>query len=299
MALVPMHDLLVDAVQREYALGYLEAWDDWSLGAVVQAAEELDSPIIVGFGCSLVNDGWLCNRGIRTFACLARIAAEAAKVPVAVMLNEARTFQHVELGLRHGFNALMLSTAHLEFEENVQMTRKVVEVAHSAGCCVEAELGILEEDENPQAKGIATEPDLAGEFVRKTGIDMLAVSVGNVHRVKRGSVCVDLDSLQRIHEQAEVPLVLHGGTGLEDEQIPDIIQRGVAKINVGSIFRRAFLAELTKKLANQDYTVEIDALGRQDENDLFWNSRCAVKEIAAKLMVLYGSAGKARDLRVR
>lgn len=296
MALAALKDLLGDAIRRRYALGYLEAWDDYSLEAIVEAAEELRSPVIVGFGCSIVNDCWLRKNGIRTFASLARIAAESVTVPVAIMLNEARTFQHIVLGLRYGFNALMLSTAHLSVDENIRTTRMVVDVAHAAQCCVEAELGSLADAQNPMERGAITEPDLACRFVQETGIDALAVSVGNVHRAEIGSVRVDLDSLQRIYDLARVPLVLHGGTGLKDEQIPDIIRRGVAKINVGSFFRRAYLAALTQEITNPKNRADIETLGRHDENDLLWKSRSEIKEIAARLMVLYGSEGKARGM---
>jgi fructose/tagatose bisphosphate aldolase len=137
MPLVPMPELLADAMQGGYAVGYFEAWDGYSLEAVVAAAEAERAPVILGFGCMLIDQGWLERGGIETLGGCGRRVAETCSVPVSLLLNEAHSLEHALRGIDAGFNAVMLC------DGDVDLTARLVEAAHARGVAVEAELGHL------------------------------------------------------------------------------------------------------------------------------------------------------------
>ena len=141
--LIPYMDLLAEARAGGYAVGYFEAWDIYSLEAVLDAAEAEGKPIILGFGGVMMEPGWFEDRGMERLGALGLATAKSARVPVSLLLNEVSTFSQVVRGIQAGFNAVMLETSSLPFAENVRLTRKVVEVAHAAGVGVEGELGTL------------------------------------------------------------------------------------------------------------------------------------------------------------
>ena len=195
MTLVPLPTLLAGALEGGYAVGYFEAWDGYSLEATVDAAEAEQAPVIVGFGCLMVDRAWLDAGGIETLGCLGRAAAERAGVPVSFLLNEAHTFEQAVRGIDAGFNAVMMDTSGWPPAEAATSVARLVGVAHARGVAVEAELGRL-----PTAVGgriddsaaSLTDPDEAAAFARATGVDCLAVSVGNVHLLTGRSAPVDL-----------------------------------------------------------------------------------------------------------
>ena len=241
--LISFNQLLDDALSGGYAVGYFESWDVYSLEAVLEAAEAENAPVILGFGGVMMEPGWLDGGGLERLAALGLETARSAKVPVAFLLNEVTTFDQIQRGLRAGFNAVMLDSSALSYADNVQVTRQIVQVAHEVGAAVEAEFGELP-DASGEMGGVAghlTDPDLAARFVDETGIDALAVSVGNVHTLTRGKADIDWSRLAAIHQAVSLPLVIHGGTGFPDEAIPQAIALGVAKFNYGTVLKRAFL----------------------------------------------------------
>ncbi len=136
-------DLLAHALENHYAICYFEAWDIYSLEAVLEAAEGIRLPVILGFGGAMIEPGWLDSGGIERLGALGTATARSATVPVALILNEVKTFPQIVRGIQAGFNAVMLDTSGLPFKENIALTYKVVEVAHAVSVGVEAELGIL------------------------------------------------------------------------------------------------------------------------------------------------------------
>ncbi|MFQ6076099.1 MAG: class II fructose-bisphosphate aldolase, partial [Candidatus Bathyarchaeia archaeon] len=245
-----MLDMLREAQRKRYAVGYFESWNLESLRAVIEAAEEERSPVIVGFSGSI-----LANRGHRLepYAAIGKIAVKTAAIPAALLLNEASSFRQIIDGLRLGFTSLMMDTSSLPYEKNVQLTKKIVEAAHAEGACVEAQL-----DELPCARdgvlpgGVRetslTDPERAAEFVKKTGVDALAVSVGNVHGLYRAKAKIDFNRLKRLKERIETPLVLHGATGVSDDSARRAIQLGICKVNVGAALRSAFISGMKRSL---------------------------------------------------
>src|SRR5258706_9178390 len=197
MPLATLHSILDHALTHHYAVGYFEAWDLYSLEAVIEAAEALRSPAILGFGAAVTNPAWLDAGGVEELASVARVLAERATVPTAVLFNEAQTHAQALRGVAAGCNCVMLDTSRLNLDDNIAATRRLVDAAHAVGVEVEAELGHLPTagDPNDQASD-ETDPEEAAAFVRATGIDVLAVSIGNVHLLSEGQAALDLERLE-------------------------------------------------------------------------------------------------------
>jgi ketose-bisphosphate aldolase len=295
MALVPMPELLADARSGGYAVGYFEAWDLASLEAVVEAAEAERAPVVLGFGCLLVDQGWLDDGGIETLGRIGRPIAERARVPTCFLLNETHTSEQALRGLDAGFTAVMLHTSGAL--DSVDDVRSLAAVAHARGAAVEGELGAL-----PEATGDAvvefgsslTDPDEAAAFVRETGVDCLAVSVGNVHLLQGRTAHIDLDRLGEIHRRVDVPLVVHGGTGFPPEAVEDAIARGVAKFNVGTVLKQAFLDGIADAVAERsaDHGLH-DLVGSHRPADLLEAGKRRMVPVVRALIRLYGGAGRA------
>jgi ketose-bisphosphate aldolase len=295
MPLVPMTQLLAEARGGGYAVCYCEAWNLESLQAVVEAAEEADSPVITGF-----NGGFLCHPGRSKPENLAYyagmvLALREASVPVTFLLNETDDFSQIEQGIRMGFNAVMVENERLGPDEYRELVKRTVRLAHAAGASVEAALGRLP-DASGSSHGHAevTDPAAVRSFTLDTGIDALGVSVGNVHILTKGKAAIDLDALGRIHDAVQVPLVLHGGTGIEPAHIPPSVRLGVAKVNFGTALKQVYLAAIQRKLAQYHEPLSPHPfVGMGGAQDILMAGREAVKQKARELMTQCGSVGKA------
>jgi ketose-bisphosphate aldolase len=294
MPVVPLPQLLAAAREGGYAVGYFEAWDSYSLEAVVEAAEAERSPVVLGFGCAMVDGAWLDGGGIELLAGMATHAAGTTTVPVSVLFNETHNLEQAKRGVEAGFSAAMVDTCDLTEGEAQQVVAELARWAHQRGAAVEGELGHL-----PNFTGTAvdasgshlTEPDEAAEFVRATGVDCLAVSVGNVHLLEGREAPLQLDRIGAVGQAAGVPLVLHGGTGLTAGAIPAVIAGGVAKINVGTGLKRAFLEAMREALAVD--ASPHDLLGSHKALDAAVVGKAKMRAEVRRLMHLYGSAGRA------
>jgi ketose-bisphosphate aldolase len=294
MPVVPLPQLLAAAREGGYAVGYFEAWDSYSLEAVVEAAEAERSPVVLGFGCAMVDGAWLDAGGIELLAGMATHAAGTTTVPVSVLFNETHTLEQAQRGVEAGFGAAMVDTCDMTEGEAQQVVAELARWAHQRGAAVEGELGHL-----PNFTGTAvdtsgshlTEPDEAAEFVRATGVDCLAVSVGNVHLLEGREAPLQLDRIGAVGQAAGVPLVLHGGTGLPADAIPAVIAGGVAKINVGTGLKRAFLGAMREALAVD--ASPHDLLGSHKAVDAAVVGKAKMRDEVRRLMHLYGSSGRA------
>jgi ketose-bisphosphate aldolase len=294
MPVVPLPQLLAAAREGGYAVGYFEDWDSYSLEAVVEAAEAERSPVVLGFGCAMVDGAWLDGGGIELLAGMATHAAGTTTVPVSVLFNETHNLEQAKRGVEAGFSAAMVDTCDLTEGEAQQVVAELARWAHQRGAAVEGELGHL-----PNFTGTAvdasgshlTEPDEAAEFVRATGVDCLAVSVGNVHLLEGREAPLQLDRIGAVGQAAGVPLVLHGGTGLTAGAIPAVIAGGVAKINVGTGLKRAFLEAMREALAVD--ASPHDLLGSHKALDAAVVGKAKMRAEVRRLMHLYGSAGRA------
>lgn len=299
MPLIPAPDLLRAARKGGYALGYFESWDSYSLEACLEAAEQENSPIIVGFGAMMISGDWLDRRrGIEALGALGREIIAAYRVPVSFILNETHTLEQAKRGVDAGFNFVMIDSQKWPKAEAMEATSELVEYAHPHGVAVESEFGSLPDfiggkivDEH----AFRTDPDEAEDYVRQTGIDALAVSVGNVHLLTAYKSEFDLPALQAIRAAVpETPLVIHGGTGFPDDAVRVAIQNGVAKFNVGTRLKRNFLdsvVERTRSWTGDESVHEL--VGSRKDSDLLQSGKKSVTETVRGFLRLYDSAGKA------
>jgi fructose-bisphosphate aldolase class II len=292
MALEPMTEILARAREGGYAVGYFEAWDTYSLEAVVDAAEAEQAPVILGFGCLLVEQQWLEDGGIETLGCIGRHAAARARVPVALLLNEAHKLEHALRGIEAGFNAVMLCT------NDVDVTAGLVAQAHERGVAVEAEVGELpagaSDGEVDTSHAALTDPDEAAEFVAATGVDCLGVSFGNVHTLEGRVASVDLDRLAAIRDCVEVPLVVHGGSAFPADAVAGAIARGVAKFNIGTVLKRAYLDVLSTAVISVGKNESPhDIVGSHGPRDVLAAGKPRVVDAVRARIRLYGASGRA------
>ena len=295
MTIVKIDEILERALKGKYAVGYFESWDQYSLEGAMEAAEESLSPAILGFGGAVTNPEWLGGSWIEELAALTIILAERSQVPTAVIFNEAATMEQLVRGLKAGCNTVMLDTSYYPYEENVRITGKVVELARAAGASVEAELGHL-----PDAAGLdnheslTTDHDEAADFVSRTGVNALAISIGNTHSLSEGESSVDLDLLERIHQRVPAPLVIHGGTGFPQKAIRPAIERGAAKFNYGTRLKKLFLEGVRTAIEPIPETFVVhEYVGSRTETDVMACGKALMKDDILKMIRLYGSAGKA------
>jgi ketose-bisphosphate aldolase len=291
-----MPELLAAALEGRYAVGYFEAWDSYSLEAVVKAAEVEQSPVILGIGCMMTDSGWLEDGGIRCLGGLALTHATRMEMPTAVLLNEARNWAQVEQGLETGFNAVMLDTSHWPTDEAIPAVKRLVDIAHERGVSVEAELGSLPDataDGIDETRSQLTDTILAADFVEQTGIDALAVAIGNVHLLLNGTTQVDLDRLAEIHRRTRAPLVMHGGTGFPPQAVGAAIERGIAKFNVGSVLKQTFFGAVRDAAVDAPDARSVhELLGSHGEHDVLVAGERAMTAKVRELMRLYGSTGR-------
>jgi ketose-bisphosphate aldolase len=295
--LVPLPSLLAQARSGGYAVGYFEAWDGYSLESVVEAAEAEHSPVILGFGCMMVDRAWLDGGAIRLLGCLGRTMAERTPIPVSLLLNEAKTYEETLAGIEAGFNAVMLDTSAWPWDQALDRVAELVRAAHAVGVAVEAELGHLPD---AIAGGVdssdaeLTDPEQAAEFVERTGVDCLAVSIGNTHLLLEGEATIDMVRLAAIHDGVGVPLVIHGGSGFPPSAVPDAIRLGAAKFNVGTILKKAFLDGMRASVAGLPADVNVhDVLGSHSGADVQHAGKERMCAAIRQYMRMYGSSGRA------
>jgi ketose-bisphosphate aldolase len=298
--IIPLPHLLAKAQNDGYALGYFEAWDSYSVEAVIEAAEAENAPVILGFGCMMISETWLDTGGIEILGSLGYTLAERTHVPVALLLNEAHTYQQCLAGIQAGFNAVMLDTSAWQIEPAIEQVRELVRVAHAQYVAVEAELGHLPDaSERSIDASLAwlTDPEEAASFVERTGVDCLAVSIGNVHLLTNGPAQIDLTRLAAIHAHTSVPLVIHGGTSFPPDAVPAAIRFGVAKFNVGTILKQTFLTAIRESVLALDGSTNVhDVLGSHREHDYLLNGKRSMQAKVQELLQLYGSSGRAHGM---
>ncbi|MDM8101018.1 MULTISPECIES: ketose-bisphosphate aldolase [Oceanobacillus] len=283
--LMTMKEILDVAYKNKFAVGSYNVSNSELLRAIIETAEEKNSPAIIQIHpneLDLVGDD---------FVAYAREAAHKAKVPVVIHQDHCGTIEGTLRAIRNGYTSVMIDGSHLPFEENIELTKRAVEVAHAVGVSVEAELGTIGENEGSSEGGAAqilyTDPDQAQEFVERTNCDTLAVAIGTSHGFypKNLKPEIQLDRLEKINNKLDIPLVLHGGSDNPDEDIRNSTKYGIAKINLSSDMKRAFFNQLRTTLAEKPDDFEPDIL--------FPEANKAAKEVLRNKMDLFGSSNKA------
>jgi fructose-bisphosphate aldolase class II len=304
--LVTNKDLMIPARKNGYAIGAFNVQNLESMSAIAEAATEEKSPVIMQITPSVIK-----YAGLAYISNLVKTAAELAPVPIAMHLDHGDSFETAVKCIEAGFSSVMIDGSFLDFKGNVDVTKRVVDVAHPKGVSVEAELGKLagvEERTVAEKDAILTDPEAAVEFVEKTGVDTLAVAIGTSHGAYKfkSEAKLDLERLKVINEKIGIPLVLHGASsvpqeivekankygaelsgakGIPETEIKKAIGLGIAKINIDTDLRLAFTATVREVLTNSPKNF--------DPRKVLGPAREAMKEVAKGKMRLFGSAGKA------
>jgi len=238
MAHARLKEILWDAKRNHYAVGSFNAWDIQSVKALVHAAEEEMAPVIMSVWRNEIR-----LAGADNLFAVCQNEIRKASVPVVLFLDHAASQAEIEEAVEHGATSVMIDGSSHPLQENIRMTRAVVETVGPKGVSVEGEVGILgEEDQDDGPEKIHTETDDAVKFVEGTGVDCLAVSIGNAHGFYRAEPKLDFERLHEIVEATAIPIVLHGGSGIPDTDIRRAIRAGITKINVGAEVRQAYFA---------------------------------------------------------
>ena len=238
MSLVKMKELLERAQKNKIGCGAFSVGNMEMVRGAIQAAEELDTPIILQ-----IAEVRLKHSPLHLMGPMMVQAAKEAKVDVAVHLDHGLTFETVQKALELGFTSVMLDASTLPFEENIEEVKRAVEYCHFYNVPVEAELGCLQgkEEDIVNEADAKTDPDMVADFVSQTGCDLLAVAVGNVHGLDIEPK-VDLPLLEQISKISPVPLVMHGGSGIPFDIIQKAREFNLLKVNYGSDLRKAFVS---------------------------------------------------------
>lgn len=249
MALVKMKDLLRRAEEKNIGCGAFSVGNMEMVRGAIRAAEELDTPIILQ-----IAEVRLKNSPLHLMGPMMVQAAKEAKVDVAVHLDHGLTFETVDKALELGFTSVMLDASTLPFEENIARVKAVVEKARKCGATVEAELGLVGGSEDGSCDhGIrCTDPDDAVVYARETGIDALAVAIGNAHGNYPVAPTLAFDVLEKIHEKVDIPLVLHGGSGITDKDFQRAISLGIRKVNIATASFNSLTAHVEKYMESTD-----------------------------------------------
>lgn len=274
MSLINVKDLYAHARANNYAVGYFESWNLESTYAVVRAAEKAKSPVMIGLcGEYIANKDRKYKEDLKIYGDLLKKIAIDASVPVVTLLNEAVSLETVYEGICAGFDMVMFVDEAMAMEDLIPIQKRIVEVAHPCNVAVEAELGNLPTANKKTGEmnlGHNTDPAEAAYFVRETGVDALAVAIGNVHLLEGRTAQLDMDLLKVLAERVDVPLILHGGTGIKKSDFKPAIDLGIVKVNIGAGLKRAVInAEKKYFLENKvDEMNPNDILGKGGITDI-------------------------------
>ncbi len=296
MTLRPATELFARARAGGYALGYFESWNLESLQGALDAVEQTRSPAILGFnGEFLTGPDRLAPERIELYAGLGRAAAESATVPCCLFFNECPSDRHVWQAVESGFNLVMLADPHASLEDYTQRVARLVQYAHTHGAAVEAELGELPSGAqgafDPTGSS-STDPEQALRFIAATHADLLAVSVGNVHVLLDGELALDLERLAEIQHQLNMPLSLHGGTGIPVASLREAIGLGVAKVAYGTYLKQRYLEAVRYALGSDELNPH-RLLGIGGPEDVLVAARYAVRDAVLERIEFLGCCGKA------
>lgn len=283
MALVTTKRMLLDAQKNGYAVGAFNVENMEMVQAVIEAAEEMKAPVIMQTTPSTVK-----YASTDYFYANGKAAAENAEILAAIHLDHGSSFELAMQAFRSGYTSIMVDGSHGTLEENIAVSRKVAEAVHPGGVPVEAELGKVggkEDDLDGGDDNPYTDPQEAARFVKKTGIDSLAVAIGTAHGIYKGEPKLDLDRLTAIRRTVEIPLVLHGTSGVPDETVAECVKRGICKVNYATDLRIAFTDGVRKVMSEDPDVIDpkkYNQAGREE-----------VKRYVMQKIRILGSEGRA------
>ncbi len=283
--IVDVKELLIQAKAGKYAVGAFNTVNLETTRAIIEAAKELSSPVIVQ-----MTEKTFDYAGGRAIYQLTKNIAEfyAPEIPVGIHLDHGKSFEAVERAMDIGFASVMYDGSRKEYVDNLMMTKKIVAIAHRRNIVVQAELGSVPYIGEMQMDDVdwgkyMTDPNQVVQFVEETGIDTLAVAIGNAHGFFRERSEPDYDRLSSIAALTDIPLVLHGASDWHNGRVVEVIKRGISCFNVDTALRLAFIGGLREILQSEDEADLRKVMGKAKE---------ATKEAVKGKMVAFGSAGK-------
>ena len=284
MPLVTVNELLEKAEKGGYAVGAFNCNNMEIVQAIIDAAEAENAPVIMQ-----ASQGAIKYAGLEYIMAIANVAAKNAKVPVAMHLDHGTSFEQVMQCIRYGFTGVMIDGSKLSLEENIALTNKVLDVARAVGVSVEAELGKIGGTEDDifvhEKEAQFTDPKDAKTFVDRTGVDSLAIAIGTAHGQYKGVPKLDFERLKEVRALVNVPIVLHGSSGVPDDQIVKAISLGVRKVNIDTNIREAFVKGVRAVLAADANEI--------DPRKVLGPAKKEMTEIIREKIRLFGSSGKA------
>lgn len=284
MPLVTLREVLAAAQKGGYAVGAFNTNNMEIVQAIVEAAEEERAPVILQ-----ASQGALKYAGIHYITAMVRAALETTTVPVVLHLDHGTSFEQTMLCIKHGFSSVMFDGSAHPLEENIALTRKVVEVAKAMGVSVEGELGKIGGTEDDisvsERDAMFTDPEEARRFVAETGVDALAVAIGTAHGPYKGEPKLDFDRLERIQRITNIPLVLHGASGVPADSIRRAVSLGICKINIDTDLRQAFTRGV--------HRVVTEKPGEYDPRKILGPAKEEMKAVIKEKMRLFGCSQKA------
>lgn len=277
--LVTTKKMLLEAQKNHYAVGAFNVENMEMVQAVIAAAEEMRSPIIIQ-----TTPSTLKYASPELYLANVKALANKAEVPIAIHLDHGNSFELAMQTFRCGYTSIMIDGSQKPFEENIALTSAVIKAAHAANISVEAELGTVggKEDSLDNGEGGYTDPSKAKEFVERSGCDSLAVAIGTAHGVYKHAPKLDLNRLSAIREVVDIPLVLHGTSGVDDEVVKECVQRGICKVNYATDLRIAYTRGVKEVLAENPDTIDPKKYGAR--------GREYVKQYVMEKMQVVGSA---------
>ena len=276
-------ELFKKAREGGYAIGAFNVENMEMVQAVAEAAEELKSPVIMQTTPSTIKYG-----GLDYYLANARAAAERASIPIVMHLDHGNSFDLAMQALRTGYTSIMIDGSHESFEDNIALSKAVEDACRPSGVPVEAELGKVggkEDDLDGGDENPYTDPMEAKLFVERTGVDSLAVGIGTSHGIYKGEPNIRIDILKQIRDVVDIPLVLHGTSGVADELVKECIKNGICKVNYATDLRIAFTKGVKAYLEANPNVIDpkkYNAAGREE-----------VKRYVMEKIKVVGSAGKA------
>jgi len=288
MSFVTTKEMLKEAQKGRYAIGAFNANNMEIIQAIIETAEEERAPVILQ-----ASQGAIKYAGLDMIVAMVKVMAEKVKIPVALHLDHGTDYYQNIKCLRAGFTSLMYDGSKLPFDENVKMTKKVVEMAHACDIPVEAELGQIGKMGDSDEPGVALEkvkesmavPEEAAKFIELTGIDFLAAAVGTIHGCRTPFAKLDIPRIEKIRELSGVPLVLHGASGADDQEIRKGISTGICKINIDTRIRMEFSQKMRQVIKANPQEI--------DPRKILGPAKEAAKEIIRDRIKVFGCKGKA------
>ncbi len=275
-------ELLETAHRNAYAIGAFNVYNLEGVKAVINAAEITRSPAMLQLHPSAVKYGKL------PLVALCLEAAKSANVAIAVHLDHSTSERDIRLSLQAGVRSIMADGSPMPYEQNLEFTRSMTQLAHAYGGVVEAEIGRISGTEDgltiAEKEAKMTDPDQALEFVAQTQVDALAVTIGNVHGEYKSPPRLDFARLERIRRLIDIPLVLHGASGLPEGMIAQSIQLGVSKFNVNTEVRQAYMQALKDEMCSAS---------PKDLLEIAEEAIAAMQQVITEKLQLFGSVGKA------